>query len=195
MASIAADNKGKRPMYPEDDLTEVKPSLPSDPEAGSAGEKKPEGEGAEGGGDDLLLVTECGTELRFSRLAARMSTMLYGMMEVGCAVGRIRVPDIDAGTLRLVAAYCEKHGPYYDPATACRDRDTFLPLPIDFMPAAHAIKPVTEPDPDPHGLNSWDQEFITVGIDITTLCSILLVSNRFSLINALTFLPRKNFGS
>jgi hypothetical protein len=32
---------------------------------------------------------------------------------------------------------------------------------------------ITEPDSDPHGLNSWDQEFITIGFDNTNLVSII----------------------
>ncbi|GJN20711.1 hypothetical protein PR202_gb08121 [Eleusine coracana subsp. coracana] len=180
MASPAAVDKGKRPMHPEDDPTavaaEAKLSSLSDPE-----EKKPaaEGEGVEGGAgaDDLVLVTECGTEFRISRMAAQMSAMLYGMIESDCAEGRIRVPGVDAGILRMVLAFCEKHGPYYDPATAGQDRDPFPPFPIDLSPANHAIKPVTEPDPDPHGLKSWDQEFITAGIDNSTLFAIILAAN------------------
>lgn len=187
MASTAAAAKGKRPMYPETDPTDAAPAPAaevkplSDPKVGGAEGKKPaaEREGEEGCGadDGLVLVAACGTEFRISRTAAQMSAMLNGMMEGCCAEGPIRVQDVDAGILRMVIAYCEKHGPYYDPATAGRERDPFPPFPIDLTPATHTIKPVTEPDPDPHGLNSWDQDFITVGIDNTTLFAIILVSN------------------
>ncbi|TVU01133.1 hypothetical protein EJB05_53432 [Eragrostis curvula] len=170
MASTAAVDKGKRPMYPEDDPTDG---------VAAAGEKQPaeEGEGAEGRDDDLVLVTESGTELRLSRLAARMSTMLSGMMEGDCAEGRIPVPNVDAGILRLVVAYCEKHAPHYDPESAGRDRDPFPPFPIDLTPATHAIKPVTEPDPDPHGLKAWDQQFIPAGMDNSILFAIILMDD------------------
>jgi hypothetical protein len=78
MAAPARVGEDERAMYPEDDPTDVavaeaKPSSLSDPEAGGAGEKKPaeEGDDAEGGnGDELVLMMDCGTELRLSRLAA-----------------------------------------------------------------------------------------------------------------------------
>jgi len=116
------------------------------------------GEGVEVSGDNLRLVAECGTEVRLSRSAARMSTTLLDMIEAGCAEGGIPIKGADAGTLRLVAAYCEKHAPHYDPvASAARLRDPFPPFPIDFTPAPYAVKPVTQLDPDPHGLKAWDR--------------------------------------
>ncbi|XP_062205628.1 SKP1-like protein 5 [Phragmites australis] len=189
MASAAADDD-KRPMSPEEEPTdataaaETKPSSASEPEVGDEEKKREQaqgGEGAEGDGDgdgELVLVTECGTELRLSRCAARMSSMLLGMMEGGCAGGRIAIPGVHAGILRMVAAYCEKHAPHYDPVAAdARDRDPFPPFTIDLTPATHRIKPVTEPDPDPHGLKAWDQEFISAGVDNSTLFAIIIAAN------------------
>jgi hypothetical protein len=72
-----------------------------------------------------------------------MSTTLLGIMDGGCAEGGIPIEGVDAGILRLGAAYSKKHGPYYDPvASAARLRDPFPPFPIDFTLAT--VKPVTE---------------------------------------------------
>ncbi|KAL6640969.1 hypothetical protein ACP70R_019150 [Stipagrostis hirtigluma subsp. patula] len=198
-AAAAADGmrKGKRPMFPEDELlaadaADAKHSFAPGPEGGE-GERKPQvrtegGAGVEANGEagveangeagDLVLVAECGTELRASRPAARMSTMLRGMMEGDCAAGRIAIPDVPAGVLRTVLEYCERHAPHYDPdAAAARDRDPFPPFPIDLAPSTHAIRPVTEPEPDPHGLEAWDKEFIAAVPDNSTLFGIILAAN------------------
>jgi S-phase kinase-associated protein 1 len=107
-----------------------------------------------------------------------MSTMLLGMMEAGCADGGIPIKGADAGTLRLVAAYCEKHAPHYDPvASAARLRDPFPPFPIDFTPVAYAVKPVTQLDPDPHGLEAWDHKFISDLPDNSALFNLIIVSH------------------
>lgn len=136
------------------------------------------GEGVEVGGGDLRLVAECGTEVRLSRSAARMSTMLLDMMEAGCAEGGIPIKGADAGMLRLVAAYCEKHAPHYDPvASAARLRDPFPPFPIDFTPVAYAVKPVTQLDPDPHGLEAWDHKFISDLPDNSALFNLIIIAN------------------
>jgi S-phase kinase-associated protein 1 len=136
-----------------------------------------EGEGVVEVGGDLRLVAECGTEVRLSRSAARMSTMLLGMIEAGCADGGIPINGADVGTLRLVAAYCEKHAPHYDPvASAARLRDPFPPFPIEFTPPTYAIKPVTHPDPDPHGLEAWDHKFISDFRDNSALFNLIIVS-------------------
>jgi S-phase kinase-associated protein 1 len=110
------------------------------------------GEGSVEGGGDLRLLEECGTEVRLSRSAAWMSATLLGMIEAGCAEGGIPIKGADAGSLCLVAAYCEKHAPHYDPvASEAKLRDPLPPFPIDFMPASYAVKPITQLDPDPHG--------------------------------------------
>ena len=75
-----------------------------------------EGEGVEVGGD-IVPEAGCSTEVRLSRSAARMSTMLLQMMEGGCAEGGVPIEGANAGILRLVATYCKKHGPHYDPDT------------------------------------------------------------------------------
>jgi hypothetical protein len=72
----------------------------------------------------LVLMTDCGVELRLSRLTAWMSMALGFMMGDSCAGG----PHPHPGRWR------------------------------------HRSPSITETDPDPHDLNSWDQEFITVGI-------------------------------
>ncbi|CAM0145776.1 unnamed protein product [Urochloa decumbens] len=165
-----ATTADKRPMPPEDDPTAAADGAP----AGGA-------EGAEAGasgGDDLVLVTDCGTEVRLSRSAARMSTAILHAMEDGCAEGRVPVTGVDAGVLRLVAAYCEKHAPHYDPvASAAKLRDPFPPFPIDFPPAHHAIRPVTDPGPDPHGLEAFDQKFIRDLPDNSALYAVILAAN------------------
>ncbi|KAL6842371.1 hypothetical protein ACP4OV_027798 [Aristida adscensionis] len=176
--------KAKHPMAPEDELAaaaaataEAKPSPASETEIGDGVKEQERAEGEAGGEDgELVLVTECGTELRLSRPAARMSAMLRGMMEGDCAAGRIAIPDVPAGILRLVLRYCEKHAPHYDP-DAPLYRDPFPPFPVDLAPSTHAVKPVTELDPDPHGLDAWDKEFITSGVDNSILFAIILAAN------------------
>ncbi|CAN6323898.1 unnamed protein product [Urochloa humidicola] len=173
-ATAAEKREGKRPMPPEED-----PTAAADGAAASAGAAKgAEAGAAAGDGDDLILVTDCGTEVRLSRSAARMSTAILHVMEDGCAEGRVPVRDVDAGVLRLVAAYCEKHAPHYDPvASAARLRDPFPPFPIDFPPTHHAIRPVTDPGPDPHGLEAWDEKFIRDLPDNSALYAVILAAN------------------
>ncbi|KAG2548887.1 SKP1-like protein 13 [Panicum virgatum] len=134
--------------------------------------------GAEAGdGDDLVLVADCGAEVRLSRSAARMSTTIVHMMD-DCAEGRVPVAGVHAGVLRLMAAYCERHAPHYDPAaSAARLRDPFPPFPIEFAPAAHPIRPVTDPGPDPHGLEAWDYKFIADLPDNSALFAVILAAN------------------
>jgi hypothetical protein len=58
-----------------------------------------------------------------------MSTTLSFMTDddlVLVTEGCIRIPDVDANILWMVAAYYEKHEPYYDPATVSQDRDPDL---------------------------------------------------------------------
>ncbi|KAF8722914.1 hypothetical protein HU200_022051 [Digitaria exilis] len=165
----AADKReGKRPMAPEED-----PAAAAIADGDTA-------EQAAGGADsdDLVLVAECGTEVRLSRSAARMSTTILHMMEDGCAEGRVPVKGVHAGTLRMVVAYCERHAPHYDPAaSAARLRNPFPPFPIDFPNAANAIRPVTDPGPDPHGLEAWDKKFIGDLPDNSALFAIILAAN------------------
>jgi hypothetical protein len=89
-----------------------------------------EGDDAEDdGGDDLVLVTDCGTELRLSQLVVQMSTMLSFMADDDLVLvtdGCIHIPNVDADILWMVVAYCEKHKPYYDPVTVGEDRDPDL---------------------------------------------------------------------
>lgn len=136
------------------------------------------GEAVDAGGRDLRLVADCGTEVRLSRSAARMSKTLLDMMEAGCAEGPVPIAGAGAGTLRLVAAYCERHAPHYDPvASAARLRDPFPPFPIDFTPPTYAIPPVTQLHPDPHGLEAWDRKFIADLPDNSALFNLIIVSN------------------
>lgn len=134
---------------------------------------------AGGEGGDILLVADCGTEVPLSRSAARMSKTILGAMEVHCAGCRVPVVNVDASILRLVAAYCEKHGPHYDlAASAASLRDPFPAFPIDFTPAMYTVKPVTELHPDPHGLKAWDEKLISDLPDNSTLFALIIVSNR-----------------
>lgn len=177
--ATAADKRdGKRPAPPEEDPTVDSAAATAD---GETTEQQAAGgaEGSGGGGGDLVLVTDCGTEVRLSRSAARMSTAILHMMEDGCAEGRVPVKGVDAGVLRLVVAYCERHAPHYDPvASAARLRDPFPPFPIEFPRGTHAIRPVTDPGPDPHGLEAWDKKFIADLPDNSALFAVILVSNR-----------------
>ncbi|CAN6299305.1 unnamed protein product [Urochloa humidicola] len=167
-ATAAEKREGKRPMPPEEDPAAA-------PAAGGAEGAE---SGAAAGGDDLVLVADCGTEVRLSRSAARMSTAILHVMEDGCAEGSIPVAGVDAFILRLVAAYCERHAPHYDPvASAARLRDPFPPFPIDFPPAHHAIRPVTDPGPDPHGLEAFDKKFIADLPDNSALYAVILAAN------------------
>ncbi|OEL14938.1 SKP1-like protein 11 [Dichanthelium oligosanthes] len=171
-AAAAADKReGKRPAHPEEEPT---PAAAADGE--TAGQEQPAAGVDEG--DDLTLVADCGTEVRLSRAAARMSTAILHMMEDGCAEGRVPVRDVHASVLRLVVAYCEKHAPHYDPAaSAARLRDPFPPFPIDFPPTNHAIRPVTDPGPDPHGLDAWDHKFIADLPDNSALFAVIIAAN------------------
>ncbi|RLN41111.1 SKP1-like protein 13 [Panicum miliaceum] len=169
-ATAADKREGKRPMPPEGDPAAA---------AGETTEQEPQAAGgAEAGdGDDLVLVADCGAEVRLSRSAARMSSTILHMMD-DCAEGRVPVAGVHAGVLRLVAAYCEQHAPHYDlAASAARLRDLFPPFPIDFTPAAHAIRPVTDPGPDPHGLEAWDEKFISDLPDNSALFAVILAAN------------------
>ncbi|KAJ1295462.1 hypothetical protein BS78_01G226300, partial [Paspalum vaginatum] len=135
---------------------------------------------AAGGGDgeDLVLVADCGTEVRLSRPAARMSTTMLHATDDDCAGGRIPVTGVHPSILRLVAAYCERHAPHYDPvASAARLREPFPPFPIDFPPVKCAIRPVTDPGPDPHGLEAWDRKFIADLRDNSTLFALIIAAN------------------
>ena len=169
-ATAAGKREGKRTMPPQGD--------PADAAAvGATTEQEPQAAGGAEAGD-LVLVADCGAEVRLSRSAARMSTTIVHMMD-DCAEGRVPVAGVHAGVLRLVAAYCERHAPHYDPAaSAARLRDPFPPFPIDFTPTAHAIRPVTDPGPDPHGLEAWDDKFISDLPDNAALFAVILVSNR-----------------
>ncbi|RLN15428.1 SKP1-like protein 13 [Panicum miliaceum] len=170
-AAAADKREGKRPMPPEGDPAAATAGETTEQKAQAAG-------GAEAGDrDDLVLVADCGAEVRLSRSAARMSTTILHMMD-DCTEGRVPVAGVHAGVLRLVAAYCERHAPHYDPeASAARLRDTFPPFPIDFRPTAHAIRPVTDPGPDPHGLEAWDEKFIADLPDNSALFAVILAAN------------------
>ncbi|KAG2537920.1 SKP1-like protein 13 [Panicum virgatum] len=160
---------GKRTMPPQGD--------PADAAAvGATTEQEPQAAGGAEAGD-LVLVADCGAEVRLSRPAARMSSTTVHMLD-DCAEGRVPVAGVHAGVLRLVAAYCERHAPHYDPAaSAARLRDPFPPFPIDFPPTAHAIRPVTDPGPDPHGLEAWDDNFISDLPDNAALFAVILAAN------------------
>jgi S-phase kinase-associated protein 1 len=170
-AAAADKREGKRPMPPEGDPAAAAA-------AGETTEQEAQAAGGAEAGDDLVLVADCGAEVRLTRSAARMSTTILHMMD-DCAEGRVPVAGVHAGVLRLVAAYCERHAPHYDPeASAARLRDPFPPFSIDFRPTAHAIRPVTDPGPDPHGLEAWDEKFIADLPDNSALFAVILVSNR-----------------
>ncbi|WVZ59077.1 hypothetical protein U9M48_009278 [Paspalum notatum var. saurae] len=133
-----------------------------------------------GDGEDLVLMAECGTEVRLSRAAARMSTTMLHALDDDCAGGRIPVAGVHPSILRLVAAYCERHAPHYDAvASAARLREPFPPFPIDFPPDRYAIRPVTDPGPDPHGLEAWNKKFIADLRDNSTLFALIIVSDFF----------------
>lgn len=161
----ASKSEGKRPMPSEEGPTD----------AATAEPKPLNGEAA---GGDLVLVADCGTEVRLSRPAARMSTTILHMMEDDCAEGRIPIKDVHHTILRLVVAYCEKHAPHYDPvASAARLREPFPPFPIEFTPPHYSVKPVTETHPDPHGLEAWDHKFISDLPNNSTLFAVIIAAN------------------
>jgi S-phase kinase-associated protein 1 len=176
--TAAADKReGKRPAPPEEHPTAAAATEGETAGQQAAGGAEGSGSGYDGG--DLVLVTDCGTEVLLSRSAARMSTAILHMMEDDCAGGRVPVAGVDAGVLRLVVAYCERHAPHYDAvASAARLRDPFPPFPIEFPIANPAIRPVTDPGPDPHGLEAWDKKFIANLPDNSALFAVILVSNQ-----------------
>ncbi|KAF0929727.1 hypothetical protein E2562_024419 [Oryza meyeriana var. granulata] len=182
MASTTAgeDRKGKRPMTPEEEAAAARATTPAAPAAAAQEEEERKGQGegeTEEEGEKLVLVSDDGVEVRVSVAAARVSNTLRGMIEDGCATGRIPIMGVHPDVLALIAEYCEKHAPHYDPEASARDRYPFPPFPVDLPPSASSIKPVTfvDPDADPHGLKAFDKKFLDV--DNSTLFEIIMAAN------------------
>uniref|UniRef100_J3N2V7 SKP1-like protein n=1 Tax=Oryza brachyantha TaxID=4533 RepID=J3N2V7_ORYBR len=161
-ATAAEDRKGKRPMAPEEE----------EEEAAAAGEAVEEEEVQK-----LLLVSDDGVEFRVPAASARLSKILSGMIEEGCADGRIPVSGVHSDVLAMLVEYCDKHAPHYDPNASARHRYPFPPFPVDLSPSASSISPVTfiNPNADPHGLNAFDKKFLDV--DNSTLFEIIMAAD------------------
>ncbi|KAF8679235.1 hypothetical protein HU200_046009 [Digitaria exilis] len=81
-------------------------------------------------GKMITLVSSEGKAFKVSEDAARLSTVLEGMIDNGCAGGDIPVPNATARALATVIKYCEKHADD-DPdhgggssSTAASDKET-----------------------------------------------------------------------